>query len=333
MATADGLRLAARTPNRHQIVIFLSQTATTVVIFATARRMRLLLRQSLTGFDAQVTEPAPSAAFGSAGDAPPARRPPPAADTALLRCRGLQAGFRQTPALVDIDLAIGAREILAVTGLAGAGKSTLLRCFNRMNDVIAGFRVGGEILFRGRNLYGRDIDLTVLRTRIGMVSSRPNPFPRSIQENIAYAACLHGRACGILEQEQIVETALRQVDLWNLLRNKLGAPALSLSRGQQQRLCLARALALQPEVLLLDEPTAGMDSLEAGRFENLIGELAEHRTLILATQSVNLAARVSQRMGFLHQGRLIEIGPTRELFTQPRRTLTEAYLTGRLLDL
>ena len=256
-----------------------------------------------------------------------------AVQIALLNNRGLQAGFRQTPALVDIDLAIGAREILAVTGLAGAGKSTLLRCFNRMNDGIAGFRVGGEILFRGRNLYGRDIDLTVLRTRIGMVSSRPNPFPRSIQENIAYAACLHGRACGILEQEQIVETALRQVDLWNLLRNKLGAPALSLSRGQQQRLCLARALALQPEVLLLDEPTAGMDSLEAGRFENLIGELAEHRTLILATQSVNLAARVSQRMGFLHQGRLIEIGPTRELFTQPRRTLTEAYLTGRLLDL
>ena len=230
--------------------------------------------------------------------------------------------------LKDIVLDIHARAVTALMGPSGCGKSTLIRCLNRMNDLVSGFRLDGSILYKGTDLYSKDIDVTDLRREIGMVFQKPNPFPKSIHENIAYGIKIQGIADRELI-DGVVEESLKKAALWEEVKDRLQESALSLSGGQQQRLCIARALAVKPQVILFDEPCSALDPIATAKIEELITELKKNYTIIVVTHNTAQAARVSDFTAFLYLGDLIEFGPTAQLFTVPHDKRTEEYLTGK----
>jgi phosphate transport system ATP-binding protein len=243
-----------------------------------------------------------------------------------LETRDLSVFYGPAHAVKNISIAIPDRKVVAFIGPSGCGKSTLLRCFNRMNDLILGARIEGEALFQGDNLYGPGVDAVEVRRRIGMVFQKPNPFPKSIYDNVAFGPRINGYKGNLKE---LVERSLKQAALWEEVKDRLDASALALSGGQQQRLCIARALAVEPEVLLMDEPASALDPIATQKIEELIYELKQNYTVVIVTHNMQQAARVSDYTAFLYMGNLIEYGPTQQLFTSPREEQTEAYITGR----
>jgi phosphate transport system ATP-binding protein len=232
-------------------------------------------------------------------------------------------------ALKDVNLDIYNNQVTALIGPSGCGKSTYLRCLNRMNDTIDGCRVTGSILLDGEDIYSREMDVVHLRARVGMVFQKPNPFPKSIFENVAYGPRIHGLAKDKHELEQIAHEALQRAGLLKEVEDRLQQPGTGLSGGQQQRLCIARAIAVQPEVILMDEPCSALDPIATARIEELIDELRENYTIVIVTHSMQQAARVSQRTGFFHLGVLVETGSTATIFTNPSDKRTQDYITGR----
>jgi len=244
-------------------------------------------------------------------------------------CRDVSVFYGNKHALKDVSVDIGRRQVLAMIGPSGCGKSTFLRCLNRMNDTIAGARVTGSIKLDGRNIQAEDEDVVQLRSRIGMVFQKPNPFPKSIYDNVAYGPRIHGLARSRAQLDEIVCTSLTRAGLWDEVKDRLRSLGTSLSGGQQQRLCIARAIAVQPEVILMDEPASALDPIATARIEDLIDELRESYAIVIVTHSMQQAARVSQRTAYFHLGELIEVGDTDRVFTNPRHRLTEDYITGR----
>ena len=258
----------------------------------------------------------------------------PAAGTAsptVLETRDLDVYYGHFQALRSVSLAIPARQITAIIGSSGCGKSTLLRCFNRMNDMIPSFRAEGEVLFEGRDIYERAMDVVDVRRRIGMVFQKPNPFPKSVYENVAFGARINGYEGRL---DEIVQRALRRAALWDEVKDNLRQSALALSGGQQQRLCIARALAIEPEVILMDEPCSALDPVATLKIEDLMRELARDYAIVIVTHNMQQAARVSDWTAVMmmaedRAGEMVEFGATREVFTNPRDRRTEDYITGR----
>lgn len=252
------------------------------------------------------------------------QREPPA-----LTVEQLSLAYRDNPqALKDISLQIDAAQVTAVIGPSGCGKSTLLRCFNRMNDLVEGCRYTGAVKLGDHNILSRHTDVTALRRRVGMVFQRPNPFPKSIYDNVAYGPRIGGLKRR-RQLDEIVESALQSAALWNEVKDRLHRSAMELSLGQQQRLVIARTIAVEPEVLLLDEPASSLDPISTLKIEELIYELKQTYTIIMVTHNMQQAARVSDTTAFMDQGQLIEFAPTDQMFTNPRRRETEDYITGR----
>ena len=243
--------------------------------------------------------------------------------------RDVNVYYGENHALKDVDIDIHNNEVVAFIGPSGCGKSTFLRCMNRMNDVIDGCRVIGDIQLDGQDIYARDLDVVQLRARVGMVFQKPNPFPKSIYDNIAYGPRLHGIAAGKTDLDEIVEVSLSKAGLWDEVKDRLKEPGTGLSGGQQQRLCIARAIAVNPEVILMDEPCSALDPIATAKIEELIDELRENYTIVIVTHSMQQAARVSQNTAFFHLGRLVEYGPTETIFTNPSDERTQGYITGR----
>lgn len=250
-------------------------------------------------------------------------------DNPKLKARGVDVFYGEKQAIYDVSLDIGANEVIALIGPSGCGKSTFLRCLNRMNDTIDICHVKGEILLDGENIYDPKVDVVPLRARVGMVFQKPNPFPKSIYDNIAYGPRIHGLATSRVDLDEIVEKSLQRAGLWNEVKDRLHAPGTGLSGGQQQRLCIARTIAVDPEVILMDEPCSALDPIATARIEELIDELRDNYTIAIVTHSMQQAARVSQRTAYFHMGQLIEVNPTDQVFTTPEHALTEAYITGR----
>ena len=232
-------------------------------------------------------------------------------------------------AIRNISLEIGKNEVVAMIGPSGCGKSTFLRCFNRMNDTIEICRVEGDIRLDNEDIYGKDMDVVLLRARVGMVFQKPNPFPKSIYENVAYGPRIHGLTANRTELDEVVQTSLEKAGLWEEVKDRLDQPGTGLSGGQQQRLCIARAIAVSPDVILMDEPCSALDPIATARIEDLIDELRKNYAIAIVTHSMQQAARVSQRTAYFHMGELIEVGATEQVFTNPRTKLTEDYITGR----
>lgn len=244
-------------------------------------------------------------------------------------CRDVRVFYGDTEALHGIDMEIADTGVTAFIGPSGCGKSTFLRVFNRMNDPIENARVTGEVLMDGRNIYDRDIDPVLLRARVGMVFQKPNPFPKSIYENVAYGPRIHGLAARRDELDMIVETSLKKAGLWSEVKDRLKHPGTGLSGGQQQRLVIARAIAISPEVILMDEPASALDPIATARLEELIDELKEKYCIVIVTHSMAQAARVSQKTAFFHLGELVEYDDTQTIFTAPKDRRTQDYITGR----
>jgi phosphate transport system ATP-binding protein len=251
------------------------------------------------------------------------------ADNALLCARGVDVFYGEKRAIKNVSIDIASNQVLAMIGPSGCGKSTFLRCLNRMNDTIDGCRVTGAITLEGQDIYDRRQDVVPLRARIGMVFQKPNPFPKSIYENVAYGPRIHGLAADRVELDEIVHTSLQRAGLWEEVKDRLSQPGTSLSGGQQQRLCIARTIAVNPEVILMDEPCSALDPIATARIEDLIDELRQSYAIAIVTHSMQQAARVSQRTAYFHLGDLIEVGETDRIFTNPRHKLTEDYITGR----
>ena len=237
--------------------------------------------------------------------------------------------YDEKQALFDVNISINEKETTALIGPSGCGKSTLLRCFNRMNDTIENCVVKGNINIDDANVNNPEIDVVQLRTKIGMVFQKPNPFPKSIFDNVAYGPKIHGMANNKLELEEIVEKSLKQAGLWNEVKDRLSQPGTSLSGGQQQRLCIARAIAVRPEIILMDEPCSALDPIATANIEELMDELKKEFTIIIVTHNMQQAARVSKNTAFFHLGKLIELGPTDQIFTNPKLEKTQDYITGR----
>jgi len=242
----------------------------------------------------------------------------------------LNAYFGPNQALHDVDVTIRANQVTAIIGPSGCGKSTMVRCFNRMHEVVPGARAEGEVLLDGEDIYAATVDPVDVRRRIGMVFQRPTPFPTmSVADNVAAGLTLNGVVLTRAERNRIVEQSLRQVALWDEIKDRLNRPGTSLSGGQQQRLCVARALAVKPEVLLMDEPCSALDPISTARIEELLLELKESYTIVIVTHNMQQAARCSDFTAFMYTGRLIEFGDTNQIFTNPARRETEDYITGR----
>ena len=246
-----------------------------------------------------------------------------------MTCRNVDVYYGDNQAIKNVSLDIGRNEVIAMIGPSGCGKSTFLRCLNRMNDTIEGCRITGEITLDGINIYDPKIDVVPLRAQVGMVFQKPNPFPKSIYDNIAYGPKIHGLTGSKSALDEIVETSLKKAGLWNEVKDRLDKPGTGLSGGQQQRLCIARTIAVNPEVILMDEPCSALDPIATAVIEDLIDELREQYTIVIVTHSMQQASRVSQRTAYFHLGDLIEIGPTEVIFTNPRHELTQDYITGR----
>ncbi len=253
----------------------------------------------------------------------------PFVDNPRMTCRDVYVYYEEKETLSNIHIDVGRNEVLALIGPSGCGKSTFLRCLNRMNDTIASCTIEGTICLDGTNIYDKKVDVVPLRARIGMVFQKPNPFPTSIYDNIAYGPRIHGLTNHRAELDEIVETSLVRAGLWDEVKDRLNHPGTGLSGGQQQRLCIARAIAVSPEVVLMDEPCSALDPIATAKIEELISELKEQFSIVLVTHAMQQAARVSQRTAYFHLGNLIEVGPTERIFTNPRHKLTEDYITGR----
>jgi phosphate transport system ATP-binding protein len=247
----------------------------------------------------------------------------------VFSCRGVDVFYGEKQAIFDVDLDVGRHEVISMIGPSGCGKSTFLRCLNRMNDTIDICRVTGSIALDGQNIYDPDQDVVPLRARVGMVFQKPNPFPKSIFDNIAYGPRIHGLARDKVALDEIVQSSLERAGLWNEVKDRLDQPGTGLSGGQQQRLCIARAIAVSPEVILMDEPCSALDPIATARIEDLIDELKEKYTICIVTHSMQQAARVSQRTAYFHLGYLVEVDDTDKVFTNPTHKLTEDYITGR----
>jgi len=253
----------------------------------------------------------------------------PFVDNPKMSAREVNVFYGEKQAITNVSLDIGRNEVLAMIGPSGCGKSTFLRTLNRMNDVISDCRMNGQITLDGEDIYQGNQDTVLLRARVGMVFQKPNPFPKSIYENVAYGPRIHGLAQGRTQLDDMVENSLRRAGLFEEVKDQLDKPGTGLSGGQQQRLCIARAIAVDPEVILMDEPCSALDPIATARIEELIDELKANYTIAIVTHSMQQAARVSQRTAYFHLGRLIEVGDTRTIFTNPKHQLTENYITGR----
>jgi phosphate transport system ATP-binding protein len=249
-------------------------------------------------------------------------------DSPKIQTEKLNLWYGHFQALKEVSISIRPRRITAIIGPSGCGKSTLLRCFNRMNDLVPGVRVTGQVLLDGQDIHAGRLELTLLRKRVGMVFQRPNPFPLTIRENLTYGLRVHG-VTGKAELAAAVETSLKATLLWDSLQDKLNRPALELSAEQQQRLCISRLVAMGPEVLLMDEPCSALDPIATERIEELMGELAGQYTIVIVTHNMQQAARISQESGFMLLGELVEFGKTEQVFTRPADKRTEDYVTGR----
>lgn len=246
-----------------------------------------------------------------------------------MAARDVKVFYGETEALHGINMNIVENEVVAFIGPSGCGKSTFLRCLNRMNDTIDTARVLGSVTLDGQDIYHPSLDVVQLRAQVGMVFQKPNPFPKSIYENIAYGPRLHGLVDNKNDLDEIVENSLRRAGLWNEVKDRLSAPGTGLSGGQQQRLCIARAIAVNPEVILMDEPCSALDPIATSIIEDLIDELKGSYTIAMVTHNMQQAARVSDKTAFFHMGNLVELNDTRELFTNPSDSRTEDYITGR----
>jgi phosphate transport system ATP-binding protein len=238
--------------------------------------------------------------------------------------------YGDTHAIRDVTVDIRDKTVTSFIGPSGCGKSTFLRCINRMNDTIASARVEGDILLDGEDIYDRRVDPVQLRARVGMVFQKPNPFPKSIYDNVAYGPRIHGLARGKAELDEIVERSLRRAALWDEAKDRMDEPGTGLSGGQQQRLCIARAVATNPEVLLMDEPCSALDPIATAQIEELIDELRQNFSVVIVTHSMQQAARVSQKTAFFHLGNLVEYDDTGKIFTSPEDPRTESYISGRI---
>ncbi len=247
-----------------------------------------------------------------------------------MSARGVQVYYGTNHALKNVDVEILDKTVTAFIGPSGCGKSTFLRCLNRMNDTVASARVEGLIEMDGQNIYDTRVDPVQLRAKVGMVFQKPNPFPKSIYDNVAYGPKIHGLTRTKSELDEVVESSLRKAALWNEVKDRLAAPGTGLSGGQQQRLCIARAVATSPEVLLMDEPCSALDPIATAQVEELIDELRSQFSVVIVTHSMQQAARVSQRTAFFHLGNLVEYGETGKIFTSPVDPRTESYISGRI---
>ena len=250
-------------------------------------------------------------------------------EDAKISTRNVDVFYGDKQAIFDVSLDIGRNEVIALIGPSGCGKSTYLRTLNRMNDTIGGCRVSGQLSLDGDDIYARQMDPVLLRARVGMVFQKPNPFPKSIYDNVAYGPRIHGLARSNAELDEIVHRSLERAGLLKEVKDRLHAPGTGLSGGQQQRLCIARTIAVSPEVILMDEPASALDPIATAVIEELIDELRTKYTIAIVTHSMQQAARVSQRTAYFHLGKLIEVGETKEIFTMPKHHLTENYITGR----
>lgn len=250
-------------------------------------------------------------------------------ETVKISARNVNVHYGAKQAIDTVSIDIATEHVTAFIGPSGCGKSTFLRTLNRMNDTIAGCRVDGNILLDGEDIYGDTMDVVQLRARVGMVFQKPNPFPKSIYENVAYGPRIHGLAATKPDMDAIVEKSLRRAGLWDEVKDRLNDAGTALSGGQQQRLCIARAIAVSPEVILMDEPCSALDPIATARIEELIDELRGRYAIVIVTHSMQQAARVSQRTAFFHLGAMVEYGPTSEIFTNPREVRTKDYITGR----
>jgi len=246
-----------------------------------------------------------------------------------MTARNVRVSYGEIEALKGVSIDVSTEDVTAFIGPSGCGKSTFLRCLNRMNDTIVGARVSGEILLDGHDIHAAHMDVVQLRARVGMVFQKPNPFPKSIYENVAYGPRIHGLASKKADMDVIVEKALRRAGLWDEVKDRLQDSGTALSGGQQQRLCIARAIAVNPEVILMDEPASSLDPIATARIEELIDELRGRYAIVIVTHNMQQAARVSQKTAFFHLGTLVEYGDTREIFTNPKQPRTKDYITGR----
>ncbi|WP_043116725.1 phosphate ABC transporter ATP-binding protein PstB [Solemya velum gill symbiont] len=250
-------------------------------------------------------------------------------DDPCMAAKNVDVFYAEKHAIIDVSVDLGRNEVLSMIGPSGCGKSTFLRCLNRMNDTIDICRVEGDIQLDEEDIYNKQMDVVLLRARVGMVFQKPNPFPKSIYENVAYGPRIHGLAASKTDMDEVVETSLRKAGLWGEVKDRLDTPGTGLSGGQQQRLCIARAIAVSPEVILMDEPCSALDPIATAKIEELIDELRKNYTIAIVTHSMQQAARVSQRTAYFHLGYLVEVGETDDIFTNPQHKLTEDYITGR----
>jgi phosphate transport system ATP-binding protein len=253
----------------------------------------------------------------------------PLVDDPKMKTRNVDVFYGDKQAIFNVDLDLAQNEVISLIGPSGCGKSTYLRCLNRMNDTIDICRVTGQLLLDDEDIYGKAMDPVLLRARVGMVFQKPNPFPKSVFDNIAYGPKLHGLANSKAELEEVVVTSLQKAGLFDEVKDRLDEPGTGLSGGQQQRLCIARAISVSPEVILMDEPCSALDPIATAIIEELIDELRQNFTIAIVTHSMQQAARVSQRTAYFHLGKLVEVGETNQVFTNPTHKLTENYITGR----
>ena len=251
-------------------------------------------------------------------------------DNPKIISRNVSVYYNDKKAISDVSLDIGSKEIISLIGPSGCGKSTFLRCFNRMNDTIDGCKVEGKIFLDNENIYDEMIDVVPLRAKVGMVFQKPNPFPKSIYDNVAYGPRIHGLVDNKKDMDNIVEMSLKNAGLWDEVKDRLDSPGTGLSGGQQQRLCIARAIAVSPEIILMDEPCSALDPIATAKIEELLQTLANDYSIVIVTHSMQQAARVSQRTAYFHLGELVEVGYTKHIFTNPTDIKTQNYITGRI---
>ena len=250
-------------------------------------------------------------------------------DKPIFQVKGVDVFYGDNHAIKNVNLDIARNEVISLIGPSGCGKSTFIRCLNRMNDAIESARISGEVMLEGEDIYSKDMDVVMLRARVGMVFQKPNPFPKSIYDNVAYGPRIHGLVDTRSDLDDIVKESLQKAGLWEEVKDRLTSIGTSLSGGQQQRLCIARTIAVGPEVILMDEPCSALDPIATAKIEDLIDELREKYAIVIVTHSMQQAARVSQRTAYFHLGEIIEVGDTDQIFTNPKEKLTEDYITGR----
>jgi len=250
-------------------------------------------------------------------------------DKSIFQVKGVDVFYGDNHAIKNVNLDIARNEVISLIGPSGCGKSTFIRCLNRMNDTIESARISGEVMLEGEDIYSKDMDVVMLRARVGMVFQKPNPFPKSIYDNVAYGPRIHGLVDTRSDLDDIVKESLQKAGLWEEVKDRLTSIGTSLSGGQQQRLCIARTIAVGPEVILMDEPCSALDPIATAKIEDLIDELREKYAIVIVTHSMQQAARVSQRTAYFHLGEIIEVGDTDQIFTNPKEKLTEDYITGR----